>query len=165
MRAWFITLVIWLSFSSSAYAGQHAPDFSLPRLGSTELISLSDFRGKVVYLDFWASWCGPCRTSMPLLDTLRSEFHSQGFEVLAINLDDTPQLAQQFLTRVKVNYPIAYDASASTSTLYNVQGMPTAFLIDGHGQILGHHQGFKPEDISSLRAAIQTALQSLPSHK
>ena len=136
-------------------AGQEAPGFELPRLaGEAGALALTDLRGKVVYVDFWASWCGPSRLSFPQLQVLHEEFGSLGFEVLAVNVDEFEPDALQFLEEIPVTYPVVRDASGATSAAYGVLGMPTGYLIDRQGIVRKVHQGFRKSDGVKLRREI-----------
>ena len=134
--------------------GEAAPAVSLPALGSEGEVSLKSLSGKVVYLDFWASWCGPCRVSFPLLDQLREELGPDGFEVFAINVDEDPSDAEQFLAEVPVSYLIVRDAAGVTPESFGILGMPTGYLIDRKGIVRNIHQGFRKSDEDKLRTEI-----------
>lgn len=145
--------------STSAFCANMAPDFSLPRIDGSDQISLSSLRGKVVYVDFWASWCAPCALSLPALQQLHAEFKADGFEVLAINLDETPAQANQFLQTFEIQYPVLFDANKTTPTRYALSGMPTAYLVDRNGVLRAVHKGFKAGDAHKLKQQIQQLLQ------
>jgi thiol-disulfide isomerase/thioredoxin len=138
----------------AAVVGQVAPALSLPQLSGAGEVSLESLRGKVVYLDFWASWCGPCRISFPQLEQLRNELGSKGFEVLAINVDEVESDAQAFLSEVSVSYLVVRDGEGITPGTYGILGMPTGYLIDRQGIVREIHQGFRKSDGAYLRAAI-----------
>lgn len=134
--------------------GQAAPPVQLPELSGAGDVSLESLRGKVVYLDFWASWCGPCRVSFPVLQQLRDELGPDGFEVLAINVDEIESDARQFLSEVPVSYLVVRDGKGVTPKAYGIIGMPTAYLIDRKGIVRQIHQGFRKSDGAQLRAAV-----------
>ena len=140
-----------------------APAFTLPLLDSTGLtgseVSLSDYQGQVVYLDFWASWCGPCRLSLPALDALYRELGDQGFVVLAVNVDAYQEDADAFLNSHPVSYPTLRDADSTLPKRFAVKGMPTAFLIDRDGRVQHVHEGFRKTDIEPLRRKIMALLE------
>ena len=120
-----------------------APDFTLESR-SGENLRLEDHRGEVVMLNFWASWCGPCRQEMPLMDELYSQYKDLGFTILAVNVDENREEAHRFLDKVPVNYPILYDPEGSVSELYEVQAMPTTVMIDRDGNARYLHYGYQP---------------------
>jgi peroxiredoxin len=134
--------------------GDEAPAFSAPGLtGGT--VSLASYRGKVVYLDFWASWCGPCAKSLPALDQLRREFAPGDFQIVAVNLDRNPAVAARFLKQRPVGYPSAIDPKGSLPGAFGVEAMPTSFLIDRDGVVRYVHRGFRDTDVDPLRKQIQ----------
>lgn len=155
------SLILALNTSSAlaVSAGEKAPEFKIPRLESKGMISLKQFRGKVVYVDFWASWCGPCRQSLPALNDIRKEFRKKGFEVIAINLDEERDDAMEFLKEFPVAYPTARDTSGKVPEAYGLVGMPTAYLVDKKGNVQLVHEGFKESDIEELKQKITTLLR------
>lgn len=161
-----LLLALPLSLPGPAIAvetGTAAPDFTLPPLratdGSTD-ISLADFRGKVVYVDFWASWCAPCIVSIPLLNELRNRYVAEGkpFEVLAVNVDSEPEDGIDFLLDQPVDYVVVSDPAGKTPALYQVPGMPTSYLVDATGQVRLVHEGFKRSDIELIEAEVAKLL-------
>jgi peroxiredoxin len=140
-------------------AGQKAPQFTLPSLDGGPQLSLAAYRGKVVYLDFWASWCPPCLTSLPLLDALRQEFPADDFQVLAVNLDDDPAKARRFLAKRPVGYPSATDPAGALPERFGLETMPTSYLIDRDGVVRHVHPGFRKSDIDGLRAKIRALVE------
>jgi len=144
-----------LSPAHALKPGDRAPVFSARTLDGGTSISLSDYRGKVVYLDFWASWCAPCAAALPALDALRKEFPEDQFRVLAVNVDSDPKLALQFLARRPIGYPSAADPEGSLPARFEVETMPTSFLIDRRGVIRHVQRGFAQDDVSDLRRRIQ----------
>jgi thiol-disulfide isomerase/thioredoxin len=145
-----------LPASAGVQVGQAAPPLALPLLsaGSPGVLTLASLQGKVVYLDFWASWCGPCRVSFPQLEQLRQELGPRGFEVLAVNVDEVEADALRFLEEVPVTYPVVRDGTGETPRSYGIPGMPTGFLIDRSGVVRLVHQGYRKSDGAALRASI-----------
>jgi thiol-disulfide isomerase/thioredoxin len=135
--------------------GEAAPAFSAPRLGSQGTISLDEHLGKVIYLDFWASWCPPCLTAMPVLDELQREFGPRGFEVVAVNVDRDPEQALRFLAARPVAYPSASDPAGELPRRFGIATMPTSFLIDRSGVVRQVHEGFRRSDAARIRAEIR----------
>ena len=134
--------------------GKVAPPWSAPALDGGAPVSLSSARGKVVYLDFWASWCTPCRAALPEIEELRREFPPDAFTVLAVNVDREPEAARRFLARTPVGYPSASDPEGRISKSFGLETMPTSYLIDRDGVILYVHRGFQRGDTAKLRARI-----------
>lgn len=154
VRTFFLVLTVWL-FSGSGFAEPMAPEFRLKALGQEIYHALSDYRGKVIYLDFWASWCGPCRQSLPALSKFQDEIGNEEFEVLAINLDAEPEDGMAFLRQFPVNYTVLTDGSGKTSRAYDLVGLPTSVLIDQNGVLVSSFQGYHPSHLEKLRKAIE----------
>jgi DsbE subfamily thiol:disulfide oxidoreductase len=135
-----------------------APDFKLMS-PSGKPISLRDFRGKVVFLNMWASWCGPCRTEMPGMDRLYHEFKGKGFEILAVNVKDKREDALRFLKELKISYPVALDPQGEVGLLYGAWGMPTTYLIDRKGAVLARLWGpadwYSPAARNLIKALVE----------
>jgi thiol-disulfide isomerase/thioredoxin len=132
-----------------------APRFTLPTRGGT--VSLDSLRGKVVLVDFWASWCGPCRKSFPWLKSLHERYAAKGFEVLAINLDKERDQADAFLDQYPAPFLVAFDPAAKTAEAFHVAAMPSSFLVGPTGTILYTHVGFDPGKTGAIEARIQEA--------
>lgn len=137
-------------------AGQGAPAFALP--GQTGTLSLSTYKGKTVYLDFWASWCGPCKQSFPWMNDMQARYEAKGLQVLAINLDQKPEDAQAFLQANPARFAVAFDPAGKVPKAYAIKGMPTSVLIGPDGKVLMVHSGFKQEQAGELEQHIQQAL-------
>lgn len=137
--------------------GQPAPDFTLPGVrDSDSTVQLSELQGKVVYVDFWASWCLPCLRSLPQINGLYQQYRDQGFEVVAITIDDPVEDATEFLDDLDVPlaYSVVLDATADVMDQYRVVGMPTSFLIDRNGVIRKVHKGFREGDTELLEQSL-----------
>lgn len=161
-------LVSAIAGAGPVSVGDAAPNVELPLLAAHQVdedalsagtpFGLDALKGKVVYLDFWASWCGPCRMSFPRLEQLRQELGPQGFEVLAVNVDEFEADALKFLSELPVTYPSLYDGGGTAPQQYGILGMPTAYLIDRQGQVRLIHQGFRKNDEIQLRTEIKELL-------
>jgi peroxiredoxin len=141
--------------AAAAEVGEPAPNFEAPALEGARSLSLADYRGKVVYLDFWASWCAPCAVALPIVDSFREEFGADEFAVLAVNVDNDPSKARIFLQRRPVGYPSVSDPQGDLPRKFGVETMPTSFLIDRKGVIRAVHRGFKKSDEDELRSRIR----------
>lgn len=135
-----------------------APTFSLPsRSGDT--ISLDQLKGQVVMLNFWASWCGPCRQEMPLLDQMHKRYSSLGFTLLGVNVEANTTDAERWLADTPVSFPILFDKDSKVSKLYNVSAMPSTVFIDRKGNVRYLHKGYKPGDegeyLNQIRALLK----------
>ena len=131
------------SLASSGLTGQSAPDFVL-KSSSGENMRLSEFRGDVVMINFWATWCGPCRQEMPLLDELYSRYQRVGFNLLGVNIDDDSSRAMAMIDELGVSFPVLFDDRKEVSKLYEVGAMPVTVIVDRAGQVRYVHQGYKP---------------------
>jgi len=131
------------SLASSGLTGQAAPDFVL-KSSSGQNLRLSEYRGDVVMVNFWATWCGPCRQEMPLLDELYSRYERVGFSLLGVNIDDDSRKAMRMVSELGVSFPVLFDARKEVSKLYEVDAMPVTVLIDREGTIRYVHHGYKP---------------------
>lgn len=150
-----ILLSLPLVANGGAVVGEPAPAVSLPSLTGEGEVSLASLQGKVVYLDFWASWCPPCRVSFPILEEIRQSLAPQGFEIYAISVDETREDAMKFLGETAaVSYPLVLDSAGDSPQAYGVRGMPTGYLIDRAGVVRKIHQGFKKSDGEKLRTAV-----------
>lgn len=152
----FLSFVFSLSSLTNSAIADPTPQFSLP--GTTNKVSLEQHRGSVIYLDFWASWCSPCRKSFPWMNDIQSRYRDSGLTVIAINLDESRDLAESFLNTMKIDFTIAFDKSGQTADAFNVMAMPSSFLIDRDGKIIHKHMGFRQKDKIAIEQSIQQAL-------
>lgn len=160
----FLTSLLLTTVSQAASIGAPAPSFALNAISNAApnaQINLTQYRGKVVYVDFWASWCGPCKKSFPKLDSLRARYGARGFEVIAINLDENIADAKTFLTRTPVSFPIAYDPSGKVAEQYKLKGMPTGYILDRQGVVRHIVVGFnESKDTAAIESTIKRLLGS-----
>lgn len=131
------------SLASSVLTGAPAPDFAL-KSSTGENLRLSEYRGDVVMINFWATWCGPCRQEMPLLDELYTRYERVGFSLLGVNIDDDSQRAMDMITELGVHFPVLFDDRKEVSKLYQVDAMPVTVLVDREGNVRHVHHGYKP---------------------
>ena len=138
--------------------GGPAPQFTLASRGGPQ-VSLAQYKGQVVMINFWASWCGPCRQEMPLLESIYKKYHKLGFTMLGVNVEPDSQAANEWLKATPVSFPILYDTESKVSKLYDVAGMPTSVIIDRAGKVRMVHSSYRPGDeneyLDSIRALIR----------
>jgi peroxiredoxin len=150
-----------LGFSPQAAANAEkkvAPDFTLPSKDSGNL-RLSEQRGNIVMVNFWASWCGPCREELPEMEALYQEYADMGFEILAVNVDDEVSKADILLDDIEVSFPVLYDTAGDVSKLYDVSAMPTTVIIDRDGNKRLLHLGYRAGDEVKYDKAIKMLLR------
>lgn len=151
--AWLLSPAAW-----PAAAGEAAPACAAPTLDNARTIRVADYKGKVVYLDFWASWCPPCRESFPFMNELQREFGDKGLQIIAVTVDKVPEDARDFIARYPAQFTIAQDTKWTCASAYQVPGMPTSFVIDRGGVIRGVHIGFRSENKAAIRQQVQQLL-------
>lgn len=155
-----VGLVLWLLaplgtvWAVTAVVGHQAPEFSLPSLHAGHgSVDLSQYHGKVVYLDFWSAWCAPCRRTMPVLDALRREFPRTDFEVIGVNVDPEAADGRRFLDQTAVSYPVVADPAGRVAGRFGVTVLPAGVLIDRQGVVRSAHHG-DPLEPGRLRARL-----------
>jgi len=150
-------------FASAALAASSsgpAPAFQLSGRGG-KTIDLSQFKGQVVMINFWASWCGPCRQEMPLLEDIYKKYKPMGFTMLAVNVEPDTKAADAWLGKLAkpVTFPIAYDVDSKVSKLYKVETMPSTVIVDRKGNVRALHRGYKAGDENFYLTQIRTMLK------
>ncbi len=149
--------VALLTATSPVFAvesGAVAPDFHLLPYAGTQPVDLSADRGKVVLVDFWASWCSPCRQSLPLYNGLQADFAASDFAILAVGVDEDTAAARTFLREHPVKYTVLQDPKGDVAQAFGLKGMPSSYLIDRAGVVRHIHIGFEPKDIDALKREI-----------
>jgi cytochrome c biogenesis protein CcmG, thiol:disulfide interchange protein DsbE len=156
-------LLLHATPAGAADVGQPAPAFSLP--GASGTVSLQGLQGQLVLVDFWASWCGPCKLSLPWLAQLQQRYGSRGLQVVAINLDRQRAPADAFLAQalagmsaMGATLAVAYDPAGDVARRFAIRGMPSSVLVAPDGRVLMLHTGFRDDDRAPLEAAIVAAL-------
>ena len=138
--------------------GEAAPACSAQLLDSDRSVRIADYRGQVVYLDFWASWCGPCRESFPFMNELQRELAGKGLQILAVSVDRTADDARGFLARYPAQFATALDTTAACPAAYKLEGMPSSFVIGRDGTVRAVHVGFRRGESAEIRRQIREAL-------
>ena len=151
-----IAMVALLALNTARADYPRLPDFKLPT--ATGEIEASMLKGKVVYVDFWASWCKPCKKSFPWLNKLQSKYKAQGLEVIAINLDKDRIKADEFLKKIPANFKVAFDPEGDTAISFKVQGMPSSYLVDRNGFMRAKRIGFREKDEQNIENAVNKFL-------
>jgi thiol-disulfide isomerase/thioredoxin len=136
-----------------------APFSSASASATEDALDLASLKGKVVYVDFWASWCGPCRQSFPWMDSLQHSLGAAGLVIIAVNVDQNHDEAQKFLANYSPSFRVAYDPNGNLAEHYGVRGMPTSVLIGRDGKTVLVHQGFRLTERDSLEQSVRAALR------
>ena len=162
MRKSIAAIAAALSVSLPALAGPSAaapaPAFTLAsRAGQN--VSLAEYKGQVVMINFWASWCGPCRQEMPLLESIYRKYNKMGFTMIGVNVEPDSNAANDWLKATPVSFPILYDRDSKVSKLYDVSGMPSTVIIDRTGKLRVLHRGYKPGDENEYLDSIRTLIR------
>ena len=161
IKHWFRAAAIASTAIVSSLVGASsaiAPSFSLPSR-SGDSVSLEQLKGQVVMLNFWASWCGPCRQEMPLLDQMHKRYSSLGFTLLGVNVEANTKDAERWLAETPVSFPVLFDKDSKVSKLYDVNAMPSTVFIDRKGNVRYLHRGYKAGDegeyLNQIRALLK----------
>ena len=131
-------LFIYLLYIPNTFANQENTKNTLQRFENL----IASHKGKVVYLDFWASWCGPCRKSFPWMNTMQQQYQPQGLVIISVNVDNEKALAEEFLAEVPTNFTVFYDPKGKVARKFKLRGMPSSYLIDRTGKMVSAHVGF-----------------------
>jgi peroxiredoxin len=135
-----------------------APPFTLTEIGG-QSASLSQYKGQVVMLNFWATWCGPCQQEMPLLDQMYKKYKPAGFTLIGVNVDKDAPPVRQLLERKPVSFPVLLDPASQVSKAYHVDEMPSTVLIDRKGNVRFLHRGYKPGDENEYQDRIRQLIR------
>lgn len=158
-------MTAWALSPAARASTPEAPAFDLPRwdvaanaLHPTDRVALAALRGRWVYLDFWASWCGPCRQSFPWMNGLSERLAAQRLQVVAIGLDTKSDAMARFVAQHRPRFSLLWDAQQSTPAPYQVQAMPSSYLVDPQGRIVWSHRGFSPSEAPAMEAAVRSRM-------
>lgn len=153
--------LLGLMIATSAWAlskAEPAPDFTLKSNGGDN-VKLSELRGQVVMINFWASWCGPCRQEMPLLDEIHQRYSGLGFTVLGVNVEEDQSAARDLLEDVPVSFPILFDSRNEVSEAYEVDAMPSTVVVDRDGIVRYIHKGYVPGDENKYQEVVRELIR------
>ncbi len=139
--------------------GKPAPAFDLPAAGASK-VKLADLKGRVVYVDFWASWCAPCKQSFPWMNEMQAKYGPKGLTIIGVNLDKKREDADKFLSGTPAKFTVAYDSNGKVAEVYQPKGMPTSFLIGADGVVRAVHVGFRDGDREKLEQELAAALSA-----
>lgn len=154
-----LLLSMWMLAPVNAASIQgKAPNFTL-KSNTGKNIKLSELRGQVILLNFWASWCGPCRQEMPLLENLQKRYSALGFTVLGVNVEEDSRQAKTLLKDIPVSFPILFDTSNKVSKQYKVSAMPSTVMIDRNGNMRYLHKGYKPGDEAQYKKWVKKLIK------
>jgi cytochrome c biogenesis protein CcmG, thiol:disulfide interchange protein DsbE len=157
-----LLLAVLLACAGSVHAleaGQPAP--ALEVAGLKAPVSLAAMKGKVVYVDFWASWCAPCKQSFPWMNEMQAKYGARGLQIVAVNVDARREDADKFLAEVPAGFLIGFDAKGDSPKRFQIKGMPSSVLVGPDGQVVKVHAGFRPDERAAQEAAIVAALGQL----
>lgn len=148
-----------LGTAHAADVGKPLPINSVPGADGAA-VTLHDGKAKLTYIDFWASWCGPCRQSFPWMNRMQAKYGPQGLRIVAVNLDAKSADAQAFLKEVPSSVTLAFDPKGESARRVGVRAMPSSVLLGADGRVLMQHAGFRAEDEAALEAQIAAALKT-----
>lgn len=159
------TLWLWLIAALLPAVAHTAPPNGTPSIApaidlptDSGRVKPADLAGKVVYVDFFASWCGPCKVSFPWLKSMQEQYAAKGLVIVAVNVDKDRADAAQFVARFSPTFVVGYDPRGKTAEAFHVEGMPSSFLVSPSGTILYSHVGFDMKDATKIQAQIEKAL-------
>ena len=153
-------ILMWVPIATLATeAGQPAPTFTLPNAQGTS-VALQSLRGQVVYVDFWASWCGPCRRSFPWMNEMQQKYGGKGLAIVAVNVDKKRADAEKFLAQLPATFPVVFDEAGASPGAFGVKGMPSSYLIDARGNVVFVERGFLEGSRADLEDRIKSLLAS-----
>jgi peroxiredoxin len=146
-----------ITAASAVEVSDHAPDFTLQNRSGTA-VSLADLKGQVVMINFWATWCGPCRTEMPQLEALYERYDDLGFTLLGVNVENDKKGAEKWLAETPVSFDVLFDSRNEVSKLYDVVAMPTTVILDKTGKVRFVHNGYQPGYENDYQSEIRALL-------
>jgi len=159
---WVLVLATLAAGPPPAFAtepGQPAPNIALPN-AQGRVVALDGLRGQVVYVDFWASWCGPCRRAFPWMNEMQQKYGGKGLAIVAVNVDKKRADAEKFLGQFPANFPVVFDEAGAAPAAFGVKGMPSSYLIDARGNVVLVERGFLDEHRAEFEDRVKSLLAS-----
>ncbi|MET0352309.1 MAG: TlpA disulfide reductase family protein [Rhizobacter sp.] len=159
MKFHSILLAALVAIAAPAFAldaGQPAPALDVP--GAQGQVNLAGLKGKVVYVDFWASWCAPCKQSFPWMNEMQAKYGARGLQIVAVNVDAKREDADKFLAEVPASFTVGFDPKGDSPKRFQIKGMPSSVLVGPDGQVVKVHAGFRPDERKAQEDAIVAAL-------
>jgi peroxiredoxin len=150
--------IVMAGTAVAADAGGPAPSFTLTSL-TGQPAALSQYKGQVVMVNFWATWCGPCQQEMPLLDQMYKKYKPAGFTLIGVNVDKEAPAVKDLMTRKPVSFPVLLDPANQVSKAYHVDEMPSSVIIDRKGEIRYIHRGYRPGDENEYQDRIRQLIR------
>lgn len=138
--------------------GQPVPKCAVSPIGENQNIDLNQYKGKVLYVDFWASWCGPCAKSFPFMNDMHQQLKDQGLQIVAVNLDENADDAKTFLAKYPASFTVMADVSKQCAKDFDVKAMPSSYLIDRNGVVQHVHLGFRAGEAKELQMRVEKLL-------
>ena len=138
--------------------GQPMPKCTVSAIGENQNLDLNQYKGKVLYVDFWASWCGPCAKSFPFMNELHQQLKDQGLQIVGVNLDENTDDAKAFLAKYPASFTVMADVSKQCAKDFDVKAMPSSYVIDRKGVVQHVHLGFRPSEAKELRSVVEKLL-------
>jgi thiol-disulfide isomerase/thioredoxin len=152
-----VCAALFVGLVSAQEVGKAAPAFDLPSAGAPN-VRLADLKGRVVYVDFWASWCAPCKQSFPWMNEMQAKYGPKGLTIIGVNVDKKREDADKFLAGTPAKFTVAFDTTGKVADAYQPKGMPTSFLIGPDGVVRAVHVGFRDKDKEDLERELAAAV-------
>ena len=153
-----LAIICFKPLAFAVEAGSAMPACNLSPLGESQSTDLSQYKGKVIYVDFWASWCGPCAKSFPFLNEMHEQLKGQGLQIVGVNLDENPDEAKAFLDKYPASFTVVADVSKQCAKDFQVKAMPSSYIIDRKGVVHHVHLGFRPGEAKEVRMIVEKLL-------
>ncbi|NOU20170.1 MAG: TlpA family protein disulfide reductase [Methyloglobulus sp.] len=153
-----LAIICFKPLAFAVEAGGTMPTCNVSPIGESQSTDLSQYKGQVIYVDFWASWCGPCAKSFPFLNEMHEQLKGQGLQIVGVNLDENPDEAKAFLAKYPASFTVVADVSKQCAKDFQVKAMPSSYIIDRKGVVHHVHLGFRPGEAKEVRMIVEKLL-------